>query len=358
MLLAHNNLGIALAARGRIDEAMAHYQKALEIKPDYAEAHNNLGVALAGRGRIDEAIAHYRKALEIKPDYAEAHNNLGVALAGRGRIDEAMAHYQKALEIKPDYAEAHNNLGIALAGRGRIDEAIAHYRKALEIKPDYAEAHYNLGIALAGRGRIDEAMAHYQKALEIKPDYAEAHYNLGIALAGRGRIDEAIAHYQKALEIKPDYAKALNNLAWLRATYPEAAFRNGAAAVELAQRAIRLSGGKTPEMLDTLAAAYAEAGMFSKAKETVREALDLARQQNKAVLVEKLKARRRLYESGAPCPGSAITVPLAIRAPPAPASGKIRGKHPAFSTCGQVVPTRTASSRQSSQCLDDGCGCR
>ena len=143
-----------LADRGQIDEAMAHYRKALEIKPDYAEAHNNLGIALAGRGRIDEAIAHYRKALEIKPNYAEAHNNLGIALAGCGRIDEAIAHYQKALEIKPDYAEAHNNLGVALADRGRIDEAIAHYQKALEIKPDYAEAHNNLGTRF-GRPRTD-----------------------------------------------------------------------------------------------------------------------------------------------------------------------------------------------------------
>ena len=71
--LAHNNLGIALAERGQVDAAIAHYQKALEIKPDYADAHNNLGAALAGRGQIDAAIAHYQKALEIKPDYAEAH---------------------------------------------------------------------------------------------------------------------------------------------------------------------------------------------------------------------------------------------------------------------------------------------
>ena len=134
--------------------------------------------------QFDEAIAHYRKALEIKPDNAEAHDNLGIALAGRGQVDEAIAHYRKALEIKPDFAEAHNNLGIALAGRGQLDEAIAQYRKALEIKPDFAEAHHNLGAALAGRGQLDEAIAHYRKALEIKPDYAEAHNNLGIALAG------------------------------------------------------------------------------------------------------------------------------------------------------------------------------
>ena len=74
---------------------------------------------LAGRGQFDEAIAHYRKALEIKPDFAEAHNNLGSALASRGQVDEAMVHYRQALKIKPDYAEAHNNLGVALASGGQ-----------------------------------------------------------------------------------------------------------------------------------------------------------------------------------------------------------------------------------------------
>jgi hypothetical protein len=92
----------------------------------------------------------------------------------------------------------------------------------------------------------------------------------------------------------------LNNLAWLRATDPEAVFRNATAAVELAERANRLSGGKAPEILDTLAAAYAEAGMFSQAKETVRAAEGLARQQKKEALRRTLEARLRLYERGTP----------------------------------------------------------
>ena len=125
------------------------WQDTVDKVPGNAGAHNDLGNALAGRGQVDEAIAHYRKALEIKPDYAEAHNNLGMALAGRGQVDEAIACYRKALEIKPDLAEAHDNLGMALAGRGQVDEAITHYRKALEINPDLAEAHNNLGVILA-----------------------------------------------------------------------------------------------------------------------------------------------------------------------------------------------------------------
>jgi tetratricopeptide (TPR) repeat protein len=148
---------------------------------------------------------------------------------------------------------------------------------------------------LAAGGRTDDAIAQLRKALEINRDYAEAHDNLGVALAGCGRFGEAVGHYQEALQIEPRYVKALNDLAWLRATCPEAGLRDGPAAIELARRAIGLADAETPEMLDTLAAAYAEAGMFSQATETVSKALDLARQQNKTVLVEKLRARLCLY---------------------------------------------------------------
>ncbi len=83
--------------------------RALELKPD-AEAHNNLGNALTDQGKLDEAVAAYRKALELKPDYAEAHNNLGLALMNQGKLDEAVTAYRKALELEPDHANAHNNL--------------------------------------------------------------------------------------------------------------------------------------------------------------------------------------------------------------------------------------------------------
>ena len=184
--LAHYNLGNALADRGQVDLAIAHYQKSLEIKPDYAEAHYNLGNALAGRGQVDLAIAHYRKALEIKPDYAEAHYNLGNALAGRGQVDLAIAHYQKALEIKPDHVKAHNNLAVLLAGRGQLDSAIAHYQKALEIKPDYAEAHANLANALLSLGQGEEGLEHLRKVIELSPASGDAPQPSGGRL-GRAR---------------------------------------------------------------------------------------------------------------------------------------------------------------------------
>jgi tetratricopeptide (TPR) repeat protein len=209
---AHYNFGMALLKKGRVDEAMVHFQTALQINPDYAEAHNNFGIALLRMNNVDEAMVHFQKALEITPDYADAHNNLGSALLQKGKVDEAITQFQTALQIKPDSAEACYNLGNALFQKNNVDEAIIHYQKALQIKPDYADAHNNLGNALLQKGRVDEAMVHLQTALQIKPDSAEACYNLGNALLQMGKVDEAIIHYQKALQIKPDYADAHNNL--------------------------------------------------------------------------------------------------------------------------------------------------
>jgi len=181
---AHDNLGAALFSQGRLDEAMAHYQKALELKPDDVGALNNLGHALANGGQFNEAMAHYRTALKIKPDDVEALNNLGAAFFAQGRLAEATAHYRKALEIKPDYVEALNNLGAALFGQGQLDEAVTQYQKALEIDPDSAEAHGNLGLVLASQGRLDGAMAQYRKALDL----ATQHNNQALAAALRAKI--------------------------------------------------------------------------------------------------------------------------------------------------------------------------
>jgi Tfp pilus assembly protein PilF len=210
--LAHNNLGTILSARGRTNDAVAQYQMALQIKPDYAQAHYNLGLALAGCGRFDEAIACYRKAVEIQPNYVEAHYNLALDLAGHERFDEAIAHFQKAVDIRPDYAEAHNNLAAALGRMGQIAEAMVHLRKALEINPDLAETHDNLGVLLTKCGQIEEAIPHYRRALEIDPNFAKAHNHLGMALITRGQVAEAIVQFRKALEIQPDYAGARRNL--------------------------------------------------------------------------------------------------------------------------------------------------
>ena len=118
--------------------------------------------------------------------------------------------------------------------------------------------------------RLDEAIAHFQDALKFKDDNIEAHGNLADALKKQGRFDEAIPHYYNILEINSDDCGALNNLAWLRATCPKSAFRDGIEAVKLAEKTIQLTNGQEPATFDTLAAAYAEEGRFPEAVQAAR----------------------------------------------------------------------------------------
>ena len=199
--LLWNLLGAANNAQGKLEEAIAAHNKALLIKPDFAEAHNNIGAAFQSQGKFEEASAAYNKALLIKPDYARAHYNLGITLQELGRLEEAVESYRKAIALIPDYAEAHYNLGNTLQELGRSKDAEASYRKAIAFKPDYAEAHSNLGITLRELGRSKDAEASYRKAIALKPDYADAHSNLGVTLQELGKLEAALVQYKKSFEL-------------------------------------------------------------------------------------------------------------------------------------------------------------
>ena len=219
----------------------ANSEKAIRLRPDHADAHYNLGNALARQGHADEAIRQFQEALRLKPDNADAHNNLGLALARQGQTDEAIRQFQEALRLNPGHVDAHLNLGNALAGKGQMDEAIRQFQEALRLKPDYAQAHYNLGIILSMKGQTDGAIGQFQEAIRLQPAYPEALGSLAGTLDGQGKYAEAVRLYQAALKALPDQAGVLNNLAWLLATCPDAAFRNGPEAVRLATRACELT---------------------------------------------------------------------------------------------------------------------
>ena len=211
---AHYNLGSALMGMpGRQNDAVLHLEEALRLKPDYADAQYNLGNALSNiPGRLNEAVSHYEEALRLIPGSADAEVNLGIALSRiPGRTSEAVSHYEAALRLTPDSSEAHNNLAFALKSLpGRMDDAILQFKEALRLKPDSADLHVNLGNTLVGiPGRLNDAVAQFEEALRLNPDNADVRLTLGNALADMpGRLNEAIAQYRQALRIRQDYAEA------------------------------------------------------------------------------------------------------------------------------------------------------
>ena len=151
-----------------------------ELRRKAGEKFANEGVTLGKQGKYEEAIASYDKAIELKPDYADAWHNKGVILGKQGKYEEEIASYDKAIELKPDDAEAWYNKGVALGEQGKHEEAIASYGKAIELKPDYADAWCNKGVALGELGQHKEALACFDEVVKLKPDFAEAWYNKGI----------------------------------------------------------------------------------------------------------------------------------------------------------------------------------
>ena len=215
-------------------------------------------------------------------------------------MPEAAQHLEQAVRLQPDFGDAHYYLGIALFRLGRGAEAISHLELGLKSRPDDAAAHGRLGAALLQQGRIAEAITHLEQAVRIQPDYADAHGALGFALFQQGKVEEAIEHLDQAVQLTPGDAGLQKELAWLLATSGNGTAQTKARAVELAEGANRLTGGKDAATLDTLAAAFAEAGRFDEAIRTVQTAIDLMRANGQTEQTQPLQQRLRLYQAGQP----------------------------------------------------------
>ncbi len=201
-------LGVIHGTLEEHEAAASCCQRAVTLRPDYAEAYNNLGAALTELGRLDEAIASHRRVLQIDPDHAGAHYNLGNALSARGHLDDAIACYREALRLQPNDVDAWVNMGQTLHTAGSIGPAIDAFQRALRIDPNCAEARNNLGVALAADDRLTEADAMYRQATRLKPEYVSAWRNLGLLLLDQGRQSEAMVELRQAVQRGPDDTEA------------------------------------------------------------------------------------------------------------------------------------------------------
>jgi CHAT domain-containing protein/tetratricopeptide (TPR) repeat protein len=203
------NRGLTLFHLEQYAAAIASYDRALELKPDFYKAWYNRGGTLGELGEFDAAVFSFEQATKIKPEAAESWSSKGLALLKLGQIWEAIASYDQALHLQPQDQENWYYRGIALAVDEQYAEAIASYDKALEIQPDYYEVWIDRGVVLFNLGQWSEAIASWDHALSIQSDFYLAWYNRGVALDNLGLREEAIISYGKAIAIKPDF-----HLAW------------------------------------------------------------------------------------------------------------------------------------------------
>jgi tetratricopeptide (TPR) repeat protein len=316
--LAHLGFGETLMRAGRLDEAELQFKEALRLRPDQSDVWSFGARLLLLKGRHSESRAMFKSLFDrmtgpavvhresflrrfqndarMKPDSPEAHYNLANAFGACDRPRDAIAELERVLALRPGDASAHVDLGALLAGQAQPDRAIGHYRAALAGDPKHALAHANLGGLLSDQGKLDEALVHLTAAHQLQPANLATRYNLALALAKRGRHADAIPHLKAILSAQPGHANALNKLAWILATSPDAALRNGPEALALAGRLQELTGRSQAMAFDTEAAALAECGRFEEALTTARKGIERATASNAAALA----ARARGYEARVP----------------------------------------------------------
>lgn len=303
------SLAAASVARGDLAGAERHYRSALGQRQDLEDVRLDLAEVMRLQGRHDEALIEARRALQLNPDSVRAHTFAGISLAMSGRAAEAAEHFRQGVAINPYDSDAHVNLGNALAEQGRVDEAAEHFRRAVELNPDSAAAWYNLGQAHLRRGAAGEAVEAFRTTLRIEPKHVRACSELAYLLAQRGDYEVAAATLRDGLSHSPADIRLANDLAWLLATCPEADVRNGTEALLLASNACQAAGQPHPRLLDTLAAALAEAGRFDDAVATATQAADLAAAAGQTELAEVIRERAKLYAASQPYRESPPAVP-------------------------------------------------
>lgn len=288
--------GTIYRIQGDTDRALVDLTQAIRLDPNAAQAYHERAAAWLQKRDVERAVADCEEALRLDPQYVPAYITRALARSSQGDQDQALADLNEALRIDPENPLAHQHRAFVRNQQGNYEQAVGDLNEAIRLDPQDPMAYFNRATTLGRLGKYDEAIDDFGRTIRLDPDYAPAHCNRGTVYKLRQDFAQARENYEKAVQMDPRYSLARNALAWLLATCPDEQYRDGARAVEHAQAACELSGWSDPGSLDTLAAAYAEAGDFAAAVERQQQAVELASETEK----EGYAARLALYQQQQP----------------------------------------------------------
>ena len=220
--------GVRLFAEGKPDGAIAAFQRAVEVRPEYAAGWKALGVAYASRGDFERAETPFRNACERQPSLPDACLYYGRTLYLLNRFQLAMAVLQRTVKSEPRNAEARRLLALSMEGLGQTAEAGEAFREAVRLNRGSApneDPGIDYGVYLFRLGKADAAIVPLEEALKRHPDAARGHLELGCTLLALDRLPEAAAHLEKSLALDPQSGRAhlLLGKVYLRLGKPELA---------------------------------------------------------------------------------------------------------------------------------------
>ena len=249
--------------------------------------------------RYAEAADEFRKAVTAKPGSVTARVNLGAALTQTGDLDGAVEQFEEALRIEPGKANAHYNLAVILAGQNKHDQSIAHARSALTAEPNDVNARFLLAQELKKSGNVDEALSEYSRVVQADPGNESALLEQVKLQYRKGQVKQALDALEKSHAQYPKRGQTVLLLAYILAASPQLDLRNGARALDLAQRVFNSS--PAPQHGALVALTFAELGRCSEAGEWQRRMIAAAGQARNADLAAKLQAGLKQYETSTSC---------------------------------------------------------
>ena len=276
----------------RLEEALASFEKATELAPQAPGPYQNRGEIYRQQEEFEKAIAQFSEVLKLQPGVLLTLLHRAEAYTANEQFEEALADIETVLEKQPQLIDAHRLRAQVLVKMDRLDKAIAEIELASEAMPAKLELKSLLAMYYLTDKKPRKAIGAYSDVLDQDPNNFLALQSRGDTNLNIGRHAEAIADFGRALKIRPEEMSLLNNLAWVLATSPEDGLRDGKRAVELATKACELTKYKTPHILSTLAAAFAEDGNFETAIKWSQQAVDLDDPEHAKQLAKELDSYR------------------------------------------------------------------
>lgn len=271
----HFELGLIYRRLGENERAVEADTRAIQLRPNWAQAYNNRGVAYDHLGKHELAIRDYSEALRLNPDHVDAYANRGGAYDSLGKQDKALADYNEALRRNPNVENVHYNRASIANRRGDLNAALADLNVAVRQMPHDPSVLIARGALFHRLKQNDRAVADYRAAAAFPTRTAEDFSSVGYASFILGDYSRAAHVLAEGKRLFPRSPEIIGSYAWLRATSPEPAFRNGNEAVAAAREACELSRWKDFNQIDTLAGAYAELGKFDEALKYQKQAINL-----------------------------------------------------------------------------------
>ncbi|MCA9260570.1 MAG: tetratricopeptide repeat protein, partial [Planctomycetales bacterium] len=266
--------GELLQEAGRLDEALATFDRLSKSQPKLLEAYQHRGEIYRAQGEFKKAVKEFTMVLQLRPGVILTLLHRAEAHLLDGDNAGALADVEAALAQQPGLVAGHRLRAQALVNNERFAEAIDEMQALVKALPEDTEIRMQLALYYQFNQDLTKAIAAYTDVLELEPSNVAALRFRGDAYLSRGEHPAAIADLRRAVELSPDDSGILNNLAWVLATSPDDAVRDGTKAIELAKHACELTENKKAHILSTLAAAYAESGDFEEARRVSRQALE------------------------------------------------------------------------------------